>query len=193
MFGTVGEFAVGQFMEPKQSVTYNPLSRPTGDFTSLLFKTRPDYIQPSEEVEVPAKYAIVSGSTPITIANTATGWLTLDTEIKDTDGIVSLVANEATMALTDEYYDVDVVVRITDNSAPVSSDGYLVLRLYSTGASDDVYPFSGTPNGSAIDSSFFGHQTFHLLAGEVIGIGVENHTGHSLDAYVTSMTITQKP
>lgn len=48
MFSAIGQHAIGELIETSaaETVTYEPVSRDTGDFNSLNFTIRDDYIQP---------------------------------------------------------------------------------------------------------------------------------------------------
>jgi len=46
MFDAIGRHAIGELIEVTETVTYNTVSKKTGNFNSLNFKLRDDYVQP---------------------------------------------------------------------------------------------------------------------------------------------------
>lgn len=183
--------AVGEFITATAPVTYNPISRPTGDFTSLLFKTRDDYIQP--EVDMPNRFAVVgSNDSAVTIADGVNTYLTIDTELVDENGIVSL-SSDTVINTPAGWYDFDAVVDVIANSgSALAGDGYFTLALENDGFSDNVYPQINTKTGETIDGvDYFVHGTFLTLDNGQTKLQFRNHTGASVDAYIVNMKITK--
>jgi hypothetical protein len=148
------------------------------------------------EEDMPNRFAVVSSNySTVTVADNAiSANLTLDTELIDANAIVSLSGNTVVFAATDEWYDLELVVDVNVNSgSAVSADGYFNVLISNSGASDNVYQFTGTPSGSIVNNKDFTvHATIHMLSGETVFVVIENQTGHSLDAYVAGLTIVQR-
>lgn len=193
LFDALGRHALGELIEVTPTVTYGGVSRPTGDFKATTFKARQDYIQPDEVTDMP-KFAVISSNyTATTVANGASGDLVLDTELVDGDSIVSLSSNQATVANT-SWYDIILVVDFYVNGgSAVSADGYIHVYIQHNGASDWVNAYIPLSSGNIVNFDDFTFSfTFQLNAGQHFTVAVGNETGHSLDAYVISATITQK-
>jgi hypothetical protein len=49
MFDAIGRHAIGELIEATETVTYDTVSKKTGNFNSLNFKLRDDYVQPTQD------------------------------------------------------------------------------------------------------------------------------------------------
>lgn len=58
----IGFHAIAEYIvSASETITYNPVSRDTGNFTALNFKTRADYVQP----DIPSDAILWDNDTPI--------------------------------------------------------------------------------------------------------------------------------
>lgn len=200
MFDAIGKHAVSEWVSITTPVTYNPVSRATGDFTSLNFKTRNDYDIPIPEVDVPAKYAVVSSNyTAVTVADGAvSSKLILDTEIVDANSIVSFDSDNDIVFGLDGWFDMDLVIDVNLDDGigghTALTDGYFVIRVSNSGSSDNVFEFVGVPSGSIVNfNDFTVHSTVSMVSTGTVNITVDNQTGYSIDVYANQVVITQKP
>jgi hypothetical protein len=188
-FGHIGQHAIGFIQDNAAAPVVLPrVSRiVAGGFAN----TRPAAVA---ELEEEMKFAIVNSDySTVTIADASGDTLILDTEIVDTDNLVSLSGNNAVFALAG-YYDVEAIVSLNINGgSAVSADGYGYVSIGNAGSFDNIYAQFGTPSGSVVDEKdFFASGPVYMNAGEYIQVSVRNETGHSLDAYVKYLTITKK-
>lgn len=61
MFSAIGQHAIGELIEVIETVTYETVSKKTGDFNSLNFRVRDDYVQP----DIPSDAILWNDDTPI--------------------------------------------------------------------------------------------------------------------------------
>ncbi len=140
-FDALGRHALGELITVTQKVTYNPVSKATGDFTALHFKTRDDYDIPIPIVEDDMQFALFSNSGVTLVSNGALqATLGIDTEDYDPNNLASVAGNTVTIAGTG-YYKFGIYLGwYPDNS--LDFDGYVVIET-SAPTGDKVYEVAG--------------------------------------------------
>lgn len=145
-------------------------------------------VMPAEDMDA---FAVGSSNyAETTIANNATGQLTLDTEIYDDYGLISFTTDEMVVARPG-IYDVYLIVDIkVNNGSAVSADGWIEIQLSNSGSSDNTFTIHPTSSGNVIDyHNFISGGTCIMDASDTWLVNVVNKTGHSLVAYVQELRV----
>jgi hypothetical protein len=137
-------------------------------------------------------FAIVSSNySTVTVTGSSTRSIILDTELVDSDNLVSLSGNIVTINGPDGWYDINAVVDIDVNGGSPVSGGDFEIHINNTGLTDAVYTRYSMTAGKVVHLADYTASTpVEISAGNnTIDLELKSFTVDSIEAYVAFLKI----